>query len=109
MNSQIILSFEKFLIFAFVKICQYLKSGNWKVHHDQIQKIPFAVNNNQWIGFDDEESVKEKVSFIKSKGLGGGMVWSIDTDDFRGLCNGKKYPLLKTISRELNGGLTYFF
>lgn len=74
------------------------------MHRDEAQKIPYAVCQNQWYGFDDEESIKEKVNFLKKKGLGGGMVWSIDTDDFKGLCGKGKYPLLKTISRELNGG-----
>ena len=92
-----------------MQICQYFKAGNWKVHREDAQKVPYAVNANQWIGFDDEQSLKEKVDFLKSKNLGGGMVWSIDTDDFRGLCGKGKYPLLKTISRELNGGTSMFF
>jgi chitinase len=80
-----------------------LKVDQWTIHRDADQKIPYAVKGNQWIGYDDVQSIKDKVAFLKSKGLGGGMVWSIDTDDFKGLCGHGKYPLLKTISGELNG------
>lgn len=37
-----------------------------------------------------------------SKGLGGIMMWSVETDDFRGIC-GDKYPLLRSINRVLKG------
>ncbi len=85
-----------------------MKDGQWKVTREPIQKVPYAVKGNQWIGFDDVQSLKDKVAFLKSKGLGGGMVWSIDTDDFRGLCGHGKFPLLKTISGDLNGGKFFF-
>ena len=29
------------------------------------------------------------------------MTWSIDTDDFLGMCNGPKFPLLRTINHAL--------
>jgi len=29
------------------------------------------------------------------------MTWSIDTDDFQGMCNGPKFPLLRTINHAL--------
>lgn len=84
-----------------------MKSSAWKVYRDNVQKVPYAVNEAQkeWVGFDDQQSIKDKLAYVKSKKLGGAMVWSIDTDDFHGSCGKGKYPLLKTISRELNGGL----
>ena len=33
---------------------------------------------------------------MRDTGLGGIMFWSIDTDDFRGNCNGKPYLLIES-------------
>ena len=38
-----------------------------------------------------------KAAWVKDKGLGGVMLWSVDMDDFRGNCGGEKYPLLNTL------------
>ena len=37
-------------------------------------------------------------------GLGGAMVWSIETDDFLGLCFGEPFILTKTIRQVIDGG-----
>lgn len=49
-------------------------------------------------------SIKDKADYVKKMGLGGMMVWSVETDDFKGLC-GEKYPLLKQINHELHSGV----
>ena len=85
------------------EICGMIKNG-WQLYRDSVEKIPYAVHANQWIGYDDEESINEKIKFLKNKKLGGAMIWSIDTDDFHGHCSGKKYPLVKDISKQLNNG-----
>ncbi|CAG2176652.1 unnamed protein product [Oppiella nova] len=84
------------------EICEFLKDG-WTTYRDDTQKIVYAVKGDQWVGYDDEKSLKDKLSYLKGKGLGGAIVWSIDTDDFHGYCGGRKHPLMKTISTELNG------
>jgi len=35
-------------------------------------------NNDQWIGYDDEETIALKVEYANSACLGGTMIWSLD-------------------------------
>ena len=60
--------------------------------------MPYIVNAVNWFGFDDEVSVKGKAEFIMKEGFGGVMVWTLNQDDFRGLC-GKKYGLINTMKQ----------
>ncbi|CAK9808299.1 Acidic mammalian chitinase [Anthophora plagiata] len=83
------------------ELCVDLKKSGWHVVRDEQEKVPYAYKGKQWISYDDAQSIREKAEFIKSLGLGGAMVWSIDTDDIRGNC-GKKYPLLSALHNVLN-------
>ena len=58
------------------------------------------IKGNQWIGFDTPSSIKRKMNYVKTKKLGGAMIWAIDLDDYLGAC-GSKWPLLSTMNHEL--------
>ena len=46
--------------------------------------------------------IEYKSQFIKDNGYGGGMIWALDLDDFKGeFCGCGKYPLLTAINRVL--------
>ena len=62
---------------------------------------PYMYKDTKWVSFDNVESIKYKTQFAYDQGLAGVMVWSIDTDDFKGLCGGPRYPLLRTINNAL--------
>ncbi|CAG0897863.1 unnamed protein product [Darwinula stevensoni] len=67
-------------------------------------KAPYVVyKEDQWMSYDDLESFKYKLDFLEERQLGGGMVWSIETDDFRGKCSGSgdKNPLIRYASSRL--------
>lgn len=42
------------------------------------------------------------MKYVVTTGLAGAAAWSIDMDDFRGLC-GAPFPILSAISTTLNG------
>lgn len=85
------------------EICMMIKQGGWKTYWDDKAMVPYAVHANQWASYDNVKSVEEKVKWLISHKLGGGMIWSIETDDFHGLCGEGQYPLLKALSKNLNG------
>ncbi|XP_039450794.1 acidic mammalian chitinase-like isoform X1 [Culex pipiens pallens] len=86
---------------AYFEICTNFPINDWIRHWDNDQRIPFGVMGDQWIGYDDVESVQQKCDYIYQHNLGGAMVWSIDQDDFHGYC-GVQYPLLWTLERCFN-------
>ncbi|XP_048760347.1 chitotriosidase-1-like [Ostrea edulis] len=90
---------------AYYEVCDMLKSGGVR-HWITEMEVPYVVRGDQWVGYDDEQSLRYKVDLAKSKGLGGIMVWALDLDDFTGSGCGKgKYPLLHAINDELNSNL----
>ncbi|KAK9891189.1 hypothetical protein WA026_013505 [Henosepilachna vigintioctopunctata] len=82
------------------EICELY--SDYKRIWDDEQKVPHKIKDNQWIGYDDIESIKLKTEYAKSLGLQGFMVWSLDTDDFLGICGSGKYPLINSAKTAWN-------
>ncbi|CAL4096918.1 unnamed protein product [Meganyctiphanes norvegica] len=84
-------------ILGYYEICSTI--GDWDMFFDENVAAPWAVKGNQWIGFDDAESITIKSKWGKSLGLGGAMIWSLETDDFRNICGQGSFPLLSAINK----------
>ncbi|XP_036623888.1 chitinase-3-like protein 2 [Trichosurus vulpecula] len=86
---------------AYYEVCQFLQGATVKKIPEQ--QVPYAVKGNQWVGYDDVESVDIKAQYLKNSGLGGAMIWSIDLDDFTGeFCKKGRFPLLQAIKKTLD-------
>lgn len=68
--------------------------NGWPEQWQDDQKVPYAFQDNQWVGYDNPKSAQEKANYVISNGLGGCMFWSIETDDFR-----KGNPIMTAVSQ----------
>lgn len=85
-----------------------------KKDRNDVQRFANTTKNGSSLSLPKSVNCKYFLSFKKifftfqtqyavDQGLAGAMVWSIETDDFLGLCHGEKYPMLKMINRVLHG------
>ncbi|XP_048524632.1 acidic mammalian chitinase-like [Dendroctonus ponderosae] len=87
---------------SFYEVQEYLSIGicqGSEISDDSV----YAWCSDMWMTYDNEETVASKTKYVLESGLGGIMVWSIDTDDFLGL-HGNKFSLLSSIYRTINEG-----
>lgn len=84
---------------AYFEIQDMIDSGEMVREWDEKRSVPYAwsATTKQWVGYDDEQSIAAKVDLVKSKGLGGAMIWALDLDRFVD----KQYPLLRAINSNL--------
>ncbi|XP_071105822.1 chitinase-3-like protein 2 [Haliotis cracherodii] len=86
---------------SYQEICEMEQNGG-KIVDIPEQRVRYITRADQWVGYDDKLSLRQKVCYIKTSGFGGVMVWALDLDDFSGAdCGQGPYPLLHAIVDEL--------
>ncbi|XP_076378568.1 imaginal disc growth factor 4 isoform X1 [Megalopta genalis] len=48
-----------------------------------------------WVGYENPNTAGDKAAYAKAKGLGGVAIYDLSLDDFRGICTGDKYPIIR--------------
>ncbi|XP_034733918.1 acidic mammalian chitinase-like isoform X2 [Etheostoma cragini] len=88
---------------SYYEVCLNLQGKT--VYWIEKQKVPYGTTGNQWVGFDNKDSINAKVDYIKENNFGGVHVWSLDLDDFNGkFCDQGKYPLISHLHGLLVSG-----
>lgn len=86
---------------TYSEICSNITTNN--TFREPNWQVPYSTRDDQWIGFEDSQSVAKKVEYLTSLKLGGAMVWSVDSDDYGGMCGHGLFPLLTAINEKLFG------
>ena len=47
------------------QVCDFLQGDNTTLVWDNEQQVPFAYQDDQWVGFDDERSLRTKVTCVQ--------------------------------------------
>jgi len=60
----------------------YINKNGYVRYYNNVTKTPYLYNasNGTYISYDDEQSILEKVNYLKAKGLGGAMSWEVSGD-----------------------------
>ncbi|XP_055510989.1 acidic mammalian chitinase-like [Leucoraja erinacea] len=85
---------------AYYEICEFLKGAD--KHWNSIQKVPFAVKEGVWIGYDNMRSIDVKVKWLRAERFGGAAVWTLDFDDIMGSCKQGFSPLVTRLKMQLS-------
>lgn len=86
------------------KICHLIRGGVEEKYIPE-KRVPYYVIDDEWVGFDNPRSIREKAQLVAKNHLGGIAMWTMDQDDHRGVC-GEKWPLMFAIIHGL-GPLEY--
>lgn len=88
-------------------ICLRINSKQYTSVLDTVQKAAYAFGGTTWVGFDSPASAAFKAQYILDNGFGGAMFWSLDKDDYTGLCGGGASPVISAVFRVLNDGVSF--
>lgn len=85
---------------SYFEFCQ--EEDTWTKEYDKIGECPYAYKRNQWVGYEDAQSLRVKMNWMREQKYGGAMIWALDLDDYRGVC-GEKDPLFNALVKGLEG------
>lgn len=86
---------------TYFEICRRVQQQGWQRVWEGSQQVPYAFSGNQWVGYDDFQSIDYKLGYIIRENLGGAMWWSLESDDFRNLCGAGSFPLIRLAQQRM--------
>lgn len=81
-------------ILTYYEICDRIENHGWTKIVDKTNG-PYAFKDDQWVSYDDPETVDQKGEYVKEHNFAGMAIWDMDRDDFKGSCYGVKSPLTR--------------
>ncbi|KAH7965338.1 hypothetical protein HPB49_006083 [Dermacentor silvarum] len=69
---------------------------HWKRQWASYAATAYIYSSDQWVSYDDKGSAEVKVKWFRDHSLGGVFVWSLEDDDYAGICKkGERYPMVE--------------
>jgi chitinase len=83
------------------EICTNIINNGWAREWQSVQKVPYAYKGDQWVGYDDIESVFSKIMYININNLGGAAMLSIEYSDINNICGNGDFTLLRLVYNQI--------
>ena len=86
-------------VLSYYEIAPQVASGELSRVWDDATLTPYAygAQTNEWVTYDDTQSLAYKAAYVDAMGLSGAMIWAIDDDDFQA-----GFPLIQQIKTVLD-------
>ncbi|XP_017770877.1 PREDICTED: chitinase-3-like protein 2 isoform X2 [Nicrophorus vespilloides] len=79
---------------SYSEVCMFLSKNKITPIFDMDTRSPYATRNHEWVSYDDLQSITYKTEYVRNNNFGGVMLFALNTDDHKGVCDGKtKFPL----------------
>ncbi|CAK9294140.1 unnamed protein product [Gordionus sp. m RMFG-2023] len=72
-----------------------IKSRTWQEYWDDTAEVPYAVSGSEWLSYDNEKSVTNKVQWACQNNMAGVMIWELAQDSSK--------SLIRAISNSMQG------
>ncbi|XP_013177973.1 PREDICTED: chitinase-3-like protein 1 [Papilio xuthus] len=89
-------------------ICKFIAKFRSEVviQLDPDARVPYLQREAEWISYDTPQSAMEKANYIKEQNLRGAMIYSLNADDYEGVCDEEvegslKFPLAVSVKHAL--------
>ncbi|CAN8005513.1 unnamed protein product [Ixodes hexagonus] len=86
-------------VLAYFELCRWLQMGNWTRVWDTRAGCAYAYSGDQWVTFEDVQSLTLKAEYVRNRSLAGVMIWDVTSDDYRGYC-GPSNILVQTLHEQ---------
>jgi len=88
---------------AYYEICDMQRQGGATTVYDSVQQAVYTYVGDQWVGYDNTQSLSVKLNYMRQGNYGGWMTWNLDLDDFQGThCSAGRYPLHRHLNTALS-------
>lgn len=81
---------------SYPEACKFVQEGG-KRYYDNESQVPYAVRDRDWISYEDKQSIRKKVEWIKKSDYAGVMTWNLNCDDITAICGDRNFELHQII------------
>ncbi|CAN8001997.1 unnamed protein product [Ixodes hexagonus] len=88
---------------AYFEVCYNVYRNNWARVFDAATSCPYAYSGLEWVTYDDPDSLRAKVAFLRNQSLGGAALMDVAADDYMAMCGPRN-----VLSRTLHASLKHY-